>query len=71
MLQAFFRTTGHRSNKLSTNSFVREFSEDEESLVFRMFKLLGSRWSLIAGRIPGRNAEEIEHYCTSTYSSPS
>ncbi|KAJ6737977.1 TRANSCRIPTION FACTOR MYB51-LIKE ISOFORM X1 [Salix koriyanagi] len=27
-----------------------------------MFNLVGERWSLIAGRIPGRTAEEIERY---------
>jgi hypothetical protein len=27
------------------------------------------RWSLIAGRIPGRTAEEIEKYWTSKYRS--
>ncbi|XP_030546360.1 transcription factor CPC-like isoform X1 [Rhodamnia argentea] len=45
-----------------------EFSEDEETLITRMFKLVGERWSLIAGRIPGRTAEEIEKYWTSRYS---
>jgi len=30
-----------------------------------MFSL---RWSLIAGRIPGRTAEEIEKYWTSRFS---
>ena len=72
-----------------------EFSEDEETLIIRMFNLVGerfvcfpfvflfsvtllafrfkisntqvviilnTRWSLIAGRIPGRTAEEIEKY---------
>ncbi|XP_009800523.1 MYB-like transcription factor ETC1 [Nicotiana tabacum] len=39
-----------------------EFSEDEEELIIRMYNLLGERWSLIAGRIPGRTAEEIEKY---------
>ncbi|KAL7130230.1 hypothetical protein ABFS83_13G120400 [Erythranthe nasuta] len=39
-----------------------EFSEDEESLIIRMYKLVGDRWSLIAGRIPGRNADEIKKY---------
>ncbi|KAK9268154.1 hypothetical protein L1049_010596 [Liquidambar formosana] len=48
-----------------------EFSEDEELLIARMFKLLGERWSLIAGRIPGRTAEEIEKYWTSRSSSSS
>ncbi|GMH07183.1 hypothetical protein Nepgr_009023 [Nepenthes gracilis] len=45
-----------------------EFSEDEEKLITRMYNLVGERWSLIAGRIPGRTAEEIETYWTSTYS---
>ncbi|KAG1368314.1 transcription factor CPC [Cocos nucifera] len=42
-----------------------EFTEDEETLIARMYNLLGDRWSLIAGRIPGRTAEEIEKYWTS------
>ncbi|KAM3382805.1 MYB-like transcription factor ETC3 [Capsicum galapagoense] len=42
-----------------------EFSEDEEFLVTKMFNLVGERWSLIAGRIPGRTAEEIEKYWNS------
>ncbi|XP_021637384.1 MYB-like transcription factor TCL1 isoform X1 [Hevea brasiliensis] len=42
-----------------------EFSEDEEALVIRMYNLVGERWSLIAGRIPGRTAEEIEKYWNS------
>lgn len=46
-----------------------EFSEDEETLITRMYKLVGERWSLIAGRIPGRSAEEIEKFWTSRYSS--
>lgn len=45
-----------------------EFSEDEETLITRMFNLVGERWTLIAGRIPGRTAEEIEKYWTSRYS---
>ncbi|XP_068500189.1 transcription factor CPC-like isoform X1 [Phaseolus vulgaris] len=48
-----------------------EFSEDEETLITRMYKLVGKRWSLIAGRIPGRTAEEIEKYWTSKLSSSS
>ncbi|XP_043703879.1 MYB-like transcription factor ETC1 [Telopea speciosissima] len=48
-----------------------EFSEDEETLIARMYNLLGERWSLIAGRIPGRTAEEIEKYWTSRYSTGS
>ncbi|PIA50717.1 hypothetical protein AQUCO_01200145v1 [Aquilegia coerulea] len=41
------------------------FSEDEKTLITRMYKLVGERWSLIAGRIPGRTAEQIEKYWTS------
>ncbi|MBA0606616.1 hypothetical protein Godav_019058 [Gossypium davidsonii] len=44
------------------------FSEDEETLVIRMFNLVGERWGLIAGRIPGRTAEEIEKYWNTRYS---
>ncbi|KAI8525165.1 hypothetical protein RHMOL_Rhmol13G0207800 [Rhododendron molle] len=36
------------------------FSEDEKTLVIRMYNLVGESWSLIAGRIPGRTAAEIE-----------
>ncbi|KAJ4826369.1 hypothetical protein Tsubulata_045911 [Turnera subulata] len=46
-----------------------DFTEDEETLITRMYNLVGQRWSLIAGRIPGRTAEEIEKYWTSRYSS--
>ncbi|XP_028794778.1 transcription factor CPC-like isoform X1 [Neltuma alba] len=37
-------------------------SEEEEDLIRRMYKLVGDRWGLIAGRIPGRKAEEIERF---------
>lgn len=39
-----------------------DMSEEEEDLILRMYKLIGNKWSLIAGRIPGRKAEEIERY---------
>ncbi|XVF77621.1 hypothetical protein PTKIN_Ptkin14bG0060800 [Pterospermum kingtungense] len=45
-----------------------QFSEDEETLIIRMFNLVGERWTLIAGRIPGRTAEEIEKYWNTRYS---
>ncbi|GER52975.1 MYB transcription factor MYB172 [Striga asiatica] len=44
------------------------FSKDEVALIIRMYKLVGQRWTLIAGRIPGRTAEEIEKYWQSRYS---
>ncbi|CAH2063201.1 unnamed protein product [Thlaspi arvense] len=37
-------------------------SEEEDDLIFRMYKLVGDRWPLIAGRIPGRTPEAIERY---------
>ncbi|XP_031502080.1 transcription factor CPC-like isoform X2 [Nymphaea colorata] len=46
----------------SSQDYKLDFSEDEVQLVVRMFNLVGRRWSLIAGRIPGRTAEEIEKY---------
>lgn len=35
---------------------------DEDDLVIRLHSLLGNRWSLIAGRLPGRTDNEIKNY---------
>ncbi|XP_027087767.1 transcription factor CPC-like [Coffea eugenioides] len=48
-----------------------EFSEDEEMLMARMYRLVGPRWALIAGRIPGRTPQEMEKYFTSKNASTS
>ncbi|KAF3330136.1 hypothetical protein FCM35_KLT05467 [Carex littledalei] len=53
----------------SEDSKTGQFSEDEEALIATMYRLIGERWALIAGRVPGRTAEEIEKYWTSRYSS--
>ncbi|CAA6664882.1 unnamed protein product [Spirodela intermedia] len=45
-----------------------EFQEDEVDLIIRLHKLLGNRWSLIAGRIPGRTANDIKNCWNSCWS---
>ncbi|XP_014506712.1 transcription factor MYB8 [Vigna radiata var. radiata] len=37
-------------------------TSDEEELIIRLHNLLGNRWSLIAGRLPGRTDNEIKNY---------
>ncbi|KAL4202545.1 hypothetical protein AMTRI_Chr02g264240 [Amborella trichopoda] len=39
-----------------------EISEDEEDLITRLYKLLGERWDLIAGRLPWRTKEQVESF---------
>ncbi|KAK7347014.1 hypothetical protein VNO80_21538 [Phaseolus coccineus] len=39
-----------------------DFSEEEEDLVVRLHSLLGNRWSLIAGRIPGRTDNQVKNF---------
>ncbi|XP_021293049.1 MYB-like transcription factor ETC3 [Herrania umbratica] len=41
---------------------IIKVTEQEEDLIYRMHRLVGERWDLIAGRIPGRKAEEIERF---------
>ncbi|KAI8572726.1 hypothetical protein RHMOL_Rhmol01G0222000 [Rhododendron molle] len=55
----------HCSFSEEVSSIEWEFinmTEQEEDLVYRMYNLVGDRWALIAGRIPGRKAEEIERF---------
>ncbi|KAJ7545758.1 hypothetical protein O6H91_08G008700 [Diphasiastrum complanatum] len=49
-------------NYLRPSTKRGNISEDEESLIVTLHSLLGNRWSLIAGRIPGRTDNEIKNY---------
>ncbi|GAV60480.1 Myb_DNA-binding domain-containing protein [Cephalotus follicularis] len=42
-----------------------QFTADEVDLIIRLHKLLGNRWSLIAGRLPGRTANDVKNYWNS------
>ncbi|XP_020256493.1 transcription factor MYB114-like [Asparagus officinalis] len=52
-------------NYLSPAIHRGKFGEDEVDLIIRLHKLLGNRWSLIAGRIPGRTANDIKNFWNS------
>ncbi|XP_050371505.1 transcription factor TT2-like [Argentina anserina] len=49
-------------NYLRPNIKRGDMSQEEEDLIIRMHKLLGNRWSLIAGRLPGRTDNEVKNY---------
>nr|AAS19480.1 MYB6 [Tradescantia fluminensis] len=38
------------------------FTEEEDELIIKLHALLGNKWSLIAGRLPGRTDNEIKNY---------
>ncbi|KAK6916714.1 SANT/Myb domain [Dillenia turbinata] len=38
------------------------FTEEEDELIIMLHSLLGNKWSLIAGRLPGRTDNEIKNY---------
>nr|AIT52320.1 MYB family protein [Jatropha curcas] len=39
-----------------------EFTSDEIDLMIRLHNLLGNRWSLIAGRLPGRTPNDVKNF---------
>ncbi|KAL8159976.1 hypothetical protein V2J09_001513 [Rumex salicifolius] len=57
------KTESSCSEEVSSKAWeMIEMTEQEEDLIYRMYNLIGDRWSLIAGRIPGRKPEEIERF---------
>ncbi|KAJ9141006.1 hypothetical protein P3X46_031592 [Hevea brasiliensis] len=59
---------GGKSCRLRWKNYLRPnikrggMTQEEEDLIIRMHKLLGNRWSLIAGRLPGRTDNEVKNY---------
>ncbi|XP_010414268.1 PREDICTED: MYB-like transcription factor ETC2 isoform X2 [Camelina sativa] len=55
--------TRHDSEEVSSIQweFIR-MTEQEEDLISRMYRLVGDRGDLIAGRVVGRKANEIERF---------
>ncbi|XP_010474138.1 PREDICTED: transcription factor MYB114-like [Camelina sativa] len=49
-------------NYLNPNINRGEFTSEEVDLLLRLHKLLGNRWSLIAGRLPGRTGNDVKNY---------
>lgn len=49
-------------NYLRPNIKRGNIGPDEDDLIIRLHSLLGNRWSLIAGRLPGRTDNEIKNY---------
>ncbi|KAE8664709.1 Transcription factor MYB1 [Hibiscus syriacus] len=49
-------------NYLCPNIKRGSYAEDEVDLIIKLHSLLGNKWSLIAGRLPGRTANDVKNY---------
>ncbi|XP_071706550.1 transcription factor TRY-like [Rutidosis leptorrhynchoides] len=62
MTRSSMKKNGDLEEVTSKNWEFINMSADEEDMIYRVHKLVGNRWDLIAGRIPGRKPEEIERF---------
>ncbi|KAK1400189.1 Transcription factor DcMYB4 [Heracleum sosnowskyi] len=49
-------------NYLRPNIKHGEFTDDEDRIICTLFSNIGSRWSIIAGQLPGRTDNDIKNY---------
>ncbi|KAJ8506002.1 hypothetical protein OPV22_006888 [Ensete ventricosum] len=55
----------HGSEEVSSTEWeFIDMSEEEVDIICRMYKLVGDRWEMIAGRVPGRTPDAIERFWT-------